>query len=163
MTNKTESNELNLNKTQLAISEHYQKTHKDKIGDDGNTEVAKDYFKSMPFPEGISVESIAKHQAFMTDATIGISHGNASLGQDFLKRHKKVEEVGIEKLFIGKDSIRTSIRRTHTVSVGGKESTKHGWVTTKLTTGSAGTGGAAFGRVRSHFAEQGAALFSDAK
>lgn len=130
------------------------------VSDDGTITPDKKLHEEL-LPEGMTADTLKQVQAHYSNLLAASAHAVGTLAQDFLKKHKKIEEVHMDKFHIGRDSIRVNYKRSVEVGgIGGAKTTKHGWITAKLTTGAAGSGAGQFGRIRQHFAEQGASLFS---
>ena len=153
----SKNEDLNLSDEIKALSE--QLTKKLAIAEDGTITPDKDLYKET-LPEGLTMDAVKALQHHNANLVVATAHAVGILGADFLKKHKKVDEVHLEKLQIGRDHLRMNYKRTAPVSgIGGVQSTKHGWLTGKYVSASAGITGAAFGRVRAHHAELGAELF----
>jgi hypothetical protein len=152
------SKDLNLHKDVAELSAKLQKHL--TINADGTITPDKDLYH-LCLPDDLSVEEIKKVQKFGSNMLTATAHAVGALASDFLKKHKNVTEVHLEKLHIEKDTIRTNYKRETQVSPpGGAPVTKYGWITAKLTTSSATTASAGFGRIRQHYAELGAAEFA---
>jgi hypothetical protein len=157
---KTETpaaDELNLPKGAAEIAKKLK--GKLTIGDDGVIETDKDLVKEL-LPEGLTMDDIKRVQQFNSDVVAGAAHAVGEVGIPFLKKHPKVEHVHLPALNIGRDKIRVNLARERTVTgPGGKSATHHGYLEAKYTSGSAGTSGAAFKRIRDHHASEGAKLW----
>ena len=156
-TTETQNTELNLTAEVAQLSAELQK--KLTVTADGTIEPDKKLYETL-LPANITIDDIKRVQTFQTNLFSAAAHAVAVIGQEACKKNKKLDQVHMEALHLGKDKIRANYKRQTTVKgIGGVESVKHGWVTGKYTSASAGTGSAQFGRIRQHFAEQGATLF----
>lgn len=155
---KPNADDAILTPSQRAISDTLLK--KLVVGEDGSIPTEKKLYEDI-LPEGLTPDLLKRVQAFYSDATTATTHAVSTLGQDFLKKNKKIEEVHLDKLALGTGAvIRTNYKRQAEVGgIGGAKTVKHGWATTKLSITASGSGAAHFSRVRQHFAEQGTALF----
>lgn len=153
------SNKEDLNLTAEVAKLTDQLVKKLAIDDTGIIAPDKKLYEEL-LPEGLTAETVKLVQTHQSNLLTAAANAVATIGQDFLKKHKKVEEVHMDKLHFGRDTIRVNYKRQAEVGgIGGAKSTKYGWITAKLTTGATGTGAGQFGRIRQHFAEQGATLF----
>lgn len=161
----TASNDgVNLTKNAGQISTVLQKKlSAEAEGDTARIVPDKDILKEVidSFPDGSSIptiEEIKRVQAFAQDYTAGGVHAVGVLGQSFLNKHKKVQNVHMEKLPFGKDSLRVNMAREKQVSApGGKSTTHNHYLEAKWTSGSAGASGAQVKRIREHFTSAAAA------
>jgi hypothetical protein len=128
------------------------------IGEDGYIETDKDLIKDL-LPEGLTMDDIKKVQQFNSDVVAGAAHAVGEIGTPFLKKHVKVDNVHLKGLQIGRDKVRVNLARERTINALGKSHTHHGYLEAKFTSGSAGTSGAAFKRIRDHHAAKGAELW----
>jgi hypothetical protein len=111
-------------------------------------------------PEGLTMDEVKKVQAFNSTLVAAASHAVGEIGTAFLKKHDKVAHVHLEKLPFGRDHVRVNLARTQNVpGLGGKSTEHHGYLSTKFVSGSAGTSGAQFKRIRDHHSKVGAELF----
>jgi len=130
------------------------------IGEDGEVTVDKGLYDTL-LPEGLTADTVKKVQTHHNNLVAATAHAVGEAGTAFLKSHKKVEHVHLEKFPMGRDSLRVNLARKAKVGgIGGVAVEHHGWITAKYTSGSAGTSGAAFKRIRDHHAKVGAGLFS---
>lgn len=158
---KETTDSLNLSDEVKRISEGLQKGL--KVGDDGIIAADKELFKGL-LPEDISLETLKRVQQFSSDFYAGAVHATGTLGEAYLKKHKNVDKVSLEKLALGKDSVRIQYdRQTEVSSPRTGPVAKHGWLTGKYTAAASSNGAAQVGRIRSHFAELGAELFGGEK
>lgn len=154
---KETTDALNLSDEVKRISTGLQKGF--KVGEDGIIAVEKDLFKTL-LPEDISLETLKRVQQFSSDFYAGAVHATGTLGEATLKKQKALESVRLEKLALGKDSVRVQYERESEVTSPRTGAvTKHGWITGKYTAAASSNGAAQVGRIRSHFAEQGMSLF----
>jgi len=160
MSKNTESkttDDLNLSKEVLDLAEKLQKEI--TITADGTIAPDKGLVEKL-LPSDLTMEEIKKVQAFSNTLTAASAHAVGTMALPFMKKNDKVDHVHMEKLPFGRDAIRVdTARKTEVGGIGGKSTTQYGWTTVKYTSGSAGTSGALFKRIRDHHAKLGAELF----
>ncbi len=158
MSKDTAPSELNLS----AEINELAKTLKERfvIDDEGLISPEKGLYEDL-LPTGLTMANVKALQAHNTNLVAATAHAVADLGQNFLKKHGKIERVRLDKFHAGKDIIRADYQRSTTVSSpNGTKTEKFGWITAKYTAASAGSNSGAYGRIRAHFAEAGAKAFS---
>lgn len=152
-----EATELNLSDEVKRISAALQKGY--KVNEDGTIAHEKDLYKSV-MPDDITLETLKRVQQFASDFYAGAVDAIGTVGETYLKKHKDVDSVRVDKLTLGKDSLWTQYdRKTEVTSPRTGAVTKYGWITGKYTSAASSNGAAQVGRLRAHYAEQGAALF----
>lgn len=153
---------LNMTEDATRVSEGLQKTG--KVSEDGILASSeKDFYKTV-LPDDISIDMLKRVQQFSRDFYAGSVHATGVLGEAYLKKHKDVDKVSLEKLALGQDVIRAQYDREVEVSSPRTGPvTKYGWLTGKYTAAASSNGAAQVGRIRTHFAEQGAVLFGGAE
>lgn len=151
--------ELNLSTEVSALSQKLEKAL--KVEKDGTITPDKDLYKTL-LPEGLTMDSVKAVQKHNSDLTSATAMAVGNLASDFLKKHKDIDEVTLDKFAFGRDFVRGSYKRAAEVSgIGGSSKTRHGWMTFKYSAASAGVSGAAFKRIREHHAQQGDELFGE--
>jgi hypothetical protein len=109
-----------------------------------------------------TLEEIKKVQTFEQDYTAGALHALGTVGSPFLDKHKKVNDVHMEKLPFVKNHLRANLARTKVVSSPGGKSTEYShYLEGKFVNQSAGTSGAQVKRIRDHFATASAAAAAE--
>lgn len=133
------------------------------IGKDGTIVPPANLYEEL-LPEGLTMDHVKRVQAHDTlmGSAVALALGNKAI--PFFTAHPEATEVNLEKLPMGRNSLRGTVEReAHVPSIGGSPITKHCHVTLKYTAASAGVSGAAFKRIRDHFNAEGARLWGEAK
>lgn len=162
MSKTTENHdELNLSKEIIDLSGKLQKEL--TVDKEGNITPDKDLYSKL-LPEGLTMDTVTAVQKHHGNLVAAAAHAVGTIGTKFLEKHSKVTDVHMEKLHMGRDQLRVNLARQANVpGLGGKATTHHGYLSAKYTSASAGTSGAAFKRIRTHFSSEGAKLFGEAK
>lgn len=133
------------------------------LGKDGTIVPPANLYEEL-LPEGLTMDHVKRVQAHDTlmGSAVALALGNKAV--QFFTASPEATEINLEKLSMGRNSLRGSVEReAHVPSIGGTPITKFCHVTLKYTAGSAGVSGAAFKRIRDHFNAEGARLWSEAK
>lgn len=148
----------------LNLSEEVQRLSKGlqgafDVGDDGVITCPKETFKEL-LPPDISPEMLKRVQQFEGDFYAASVDAVSATALPFLKKHKDVGVVRADKIHLGKNTIRMQTeRQAEVTSPRTGPVTKYLWTSGKLTTAAGSNSAAVVGRVRTHYAELGAAEF----
>lgn len=149
-------NNLNLKAGTVALAIADAFKARAKAGDDNVVSGAVEAIAEN-YPEGITEESLARHNSFIIDAADGLSLGLAEFGTEHMKGNKDVSKLSLSAR-LGGVEFNSTFERERSGVTAGKPWQKFGVLTTDVVTG-AGLKRGNFAKIQSYANEEAKSVF----